>query len=242
MTSALHLGRTQVDQLCASGFEVLRAPVNLPAGLRFTAPCGIKFAQVEQDFEIGAFSYVVSGYLCGVTIGRYCSFGEAVQIGRQSHPLSWVSTSPFTYLPSARVIGNLGPAKPFAQNEPWRHPEAPTKLVHTRIDNDVWIGHGAILVPGITVGTGAIVAMGSVVTKSVPPYSIVGGNPARVIRPRIPERFIEPLLATRWWEFPPAALKGLPLHDLAEAIPRLQELDPAQRTPDLPTRTLADVL
>jgi len=75
----------------------------------------------------------------------------------------------------------------------------------TRIGNDVWIGAGATLLGkggGLTIGDGAIVGAGSVVTKDVPPYAIVGGNPARIIRYRFDEAIIRRLLALKWWDWP----------------------------------------
>lgn len=72
----------------------------------------------------------------------------------------------------------------------------------TTIGNDVWIGYGATIMPGVTIGDGAIIATKSVVTKDVPPYSIVGGNPAKEIRRRFSETDIEALLQLKWWDWP----------------------------------------
>jgi carbonic anhydrase/acetyltransferase-like protein (isoleucine patch superfamily) len=67
--------------------------------------------------------------------------------------------------------------------------------------HDVWIGHGAIVLPGRNIGTGAVVAAGAVVTKDVPDYTVVGGNPARPIRRRFPEHVSEQLIALAWWDW-----------------------------------------
>ena len=77
----------------------------------------------------------------------------------------------------------------------------PTKG-NTTIGNDVWIGYGATIMPGVTIGDGAIIGSKSVVTKDVEPYAIVGGNPAKVIRKRFSDVEIEELLAMRWWDWP----------------------------------------
>jgi virginiamycin A acetyltransferase len=70
------------------------------------------------------------------------------------------------------------------------------------VGNDVWIGYQALIMPGVSIGDGAIIASGAVVTKAVPPYAIVGGNPARVIRDRFDEDTIHRLLNIRWWDWP----------------------------------------
>jgi virginiamycin A acetyltransferase len=72
----------------------------------------------------------------------------------------------------------------------------------TIIGNDVWIGHEALIMPAVTIGDGAIIASRSVVTKDVPPYSIVGGNPAKIIRQRFDGATIETLLEIKWWDWP----------------------------------------
>ena len=76
------------------------------------------------------------------------------------------------------------------------------------IDHDVWIGHGAIVLAGRSIGTGAVVAGGAVVTKDVPPYTIVAGNPARPIRRRFPEPIAERLMALAWWDWEHDRLRG----------------------------------
>ena len=218
------LDATQIQKLRRVGFEVQGNQRRLPTALRVAIPSGVKLANVEQSGSLGAYSYVVSGFLCGVHIGNYCSFGEQVQLGRQSHPLDWLSTSPFTYMANQRVVSLPDePDERFVRG-PWRHPKAPTKLKTTQVDHDVWIGHGAMVVPGVHIATGAIVALGSVVTKDVPPYAIVGGNPARVIRTRVPEGLIPDLLESRWWEYAPAQLRRVPMHDAEGARDAVLEL------------------
>ena len=87
------------DALRQRGVECFLAPgyVNISTDAVFEPPCSIKWMAIENRFRLGAFSYAVSGYFSNVSIGRYTSIGEAVQIGRANHALSWVSTSPFFY-------------------------------------------------------------------------------------------------------------------------------------------------
>lgn len=78
----------------------------------------------------------------------------------------------------------------------------------TIIEHDVWIGDNSILLPGITVGTGAVIGAGAIVTKDVPPYAIVAGNPAKILRKRFSDEKIQELLATKWWEWDDEKIKG----------------------------------
>ena len=119
-------------------------------------------------------------------IGRFCSIASGVKfiMNGGNHRTDWITNFPFP------IFGNGWEA---AMPESW-----PNKG-DTVIGNDVWIGHGATIMPGVNIGDGAIIASASVVTGDVEPYSVVGGNPARVIRRRFDEPTIERLLAIRWW-------------------------------------------
>ena len=134
--------------------------------------------------------YSFCGYNCEIIdskIGAFCSIANDVKIGGAMHPIDWVSTSPVFYK------GRDSVRKKFVEYE------RPLDN-KTIIGNDVWIGQGALIKQGITIGNGAVVGMGSIVTKDVPPYAIVAGNPARIIRMRFSDEIIEQLEETRWWE------------------------------------------
>jgi len=156
---------------------------------------------------------MVSGYLFATKIGKYCSFGEDIQIGRQSHPVSWISTSPFLYRHGSRVAKFSKEFAPYLNDDNFVYPVNPTMMKETIIENDVYIGHGAIINAGVHIGNGAIIASGSVVTKDVSAYSIVGGNPAQFIRWRFDEEIRCKLLKTKWWNYTPRQLQGLPIHE-----------------------------
>jgi len=140
--------------------------------------------------RMGAYSYLRSGsrILNVASIGRYCSIGRDVTLGEtpRNHPVDWVATS-------------LSVCHRYV---------APQNLAV--IGNDVWIGHGAVVMAGVKVGHGAIIAGNAVVTKDVEAYQIVGGNPAKVIRFRFDEPTRAELLASKWWEIEHATLKNLP--------------------------------
>jgi acetyltransferase-like isoleucine patch superfamily enzyme len=122
-----------------------------------------------------------------LSIGRYCSIAEGVTImlGSEHRP-DWVTTYPFNVLaPGARSYAG--------------HPRSKGDVV---IGNDVWIGFEALLLSGLTIGDGAVIAARSVVARSVEPYEIVGGNPARHIRHRFPDQTRAALQRLRWWDWP----------------------------------------
>ncbi len=196
------------------GVEVLQrngvGTVSLPVETRIEAPSSLKWTQYEHSLHLGAFSYQVSGYAFAARIGRYCSFGENVQIGRQNHPLHLVSTSPAFYLHDR--LFDLGNG--FKGAEEWhafafQHATPPTQARVTQIGNDVWIGHCAYVKAGVTIGDGAVVAAHAVVTKPVPPYTVVAGNPAVIKRYRIDPMLITPMLRSQWWRFAPWQLAHL---------------------------------
>ena len=172
------------------------APFALPDDTILEAPCSIKWMKAEHSLEMGAFSYAVSGYYFGVKIGRYTSIGEEVQIGRGSHPVSWGSTSPLFYQPHNFVLDQQ---RPEAARFLFNAPEQKAKI--TTIGNDVYIGHGAFIGQGVDIGDGAVVGAHAVVTKDVPPYAVVVGNPATIIRFRFPAKTIARMQALAWWQY-----------------------------------------
>ena len=129
------------------------------------------------------------GYNCEIIntrIGKYCSIASNVFIGGAEHPIDWIGTSPVFYKGRDSIRLKLSEY------------ERPKEKV-THIGNDVWIGYRACIKAGVSVGDGAIIGMGAIVTKDVPPYAIVAGNPAKVIRYRFSEELIESLLKSQWW-------------------------------------------
>lgn len=146
--------------------------------------------------NFGAFTYCQApGLVLPFEAGRYCSIALGTRVMGPAHPTNWVSTH---FWPWREHMSELA-QRAFDREVPIRWFEA--NLGPVRIGNDVWIGQDVLLKPGITIGDGAIVAAGSVVTKDVPPYAIVGGVPAKVIRQRFDDATVARLRASRWWDY-----------------------------------------
>jgi chloramphenicol O-acetyltransferase type B len=122
-----------------------------------------------------------------IQIGSFCSIAHEVAIlGGGEHRTDWITTFPLRIAFDDPLAGKDG--IPFSKGE-------------TKIGNDVWIGFRATVLSGVTIGDGAVIGAGAVVVADVPPYAIVAGNPARVVRYRFSSSNIEKLLALRWWDW-----------------------------------------
>lgn len=143
--------------------------------------------------ELGDFSYLGPRCIVGdATIGKFCAIAAEVRIGAPNHPMDRPSMHRFTYCPEYYAAGAVRDHAFFDQRKEDR----------AVIGNDVWIGHGVIVLPGVKVGDGAVLAAGAVVTKDVQPYTIVGGIPAKFIRERFTRAIAERLASIAWWNWP----------------------------------------
>jgi acetyltransferase-like isoleucine patch superfamily enzyme len=146
----------------------------------------------HYGFGVGRFTYRYEQFWSkGVnlaSIGAFTSLGPGIRIPELNHPTGHVTTSPILWYESRGFV-----------DADRLDLLAPPEERNVRIGNDVWIGAGAILLPGVSVGDGAVVAAGAVVNHDVAPYAIVAGVPARVLRLRFGEAMVEGLLAIRWW-------------------------------------------
>jgi len=148
------------------------------------------------DSQIMSYTYIAQETLVGhVSFGRFCSVGPRVIFGCGTHPTHLISTSPVFYS-SVEHCGISFTEQDFVEEQ------SPIRIGH-----DVWIGAHAYLRNGIVVGDGAIIGAGAVVTKDIPPYAIVGGVPAHIIRYRFNEQTIAALLRLEWWNWSREALK-----------------------------------
>jgi len=167
----------------------------------------------HPNIKVGVFSYY-SGYhhkhpfeecvryldkkrkdVDKLIIGKYCSIGSGavfMMAGNQGHRMDWVSTFPFYFQANIFKVST----------------NAYKKSGDTLIGNDVWIGSEAMIMAGVHIGSGAIIAARSVVVKDVPPYAIVGGNPAEVIKYRFNEETIDTLQKLKWWDWSEEEVKA----------------------------------
>ncbi|MRX63334.1 CatB-related O-acetyltransferase [Maribacter luteus] len=143
--------------------------------------------------HIGSYSYINFGTLIqNTTIGNYCSIAHGVKMGLGSHPLHLFSTSPIFYKKqNALGVQVLNEDVEFQEYAP------------ITIGNDVWIGANAIIMDGVKIGNGAVVAAGAVVSKDVPAYAVVGGVPAKLIKYRFDDELRNKLESSKWWQSPP---------------------------------------
>ena len=152
----------------------------------------LRQVSIDSSSKIGSYSYIgCQTHITKSTIGRYCSIANNVSIGQGEHPLDRISTSAWFY------------------DNPWETLTSGECV----IDSDVWIGVDAIILRGVKIGVGAVVAANAVVTKDVPAFAIVAGVPARLIQYRFSSEQQQEILASRWWE-----------SDLREAVLLIKQL------------------
>ena len=157
---------------------------------------GLRRRYRAMGVEVGLYSYGcfdLARVPAGVTIGRYCSFASTAQVFLRNHGMEFIGLTAYLYNETLGVVDRS--MQPYAT---------------LMIGDDVWIGHNATVLPQVgTVGRGAVIAAGAIVTRPVPAYAVVAGNPARVVRMRFDEATIAAIEATRWWELDLDGLRRL---------------------------------
>ena len=160
------------------------------------------------DSDLMDYSYLVKdAEVFNAEIGKFVNIASHVRINPTNHPMWRATLHHFAY----RSISHLMADNDDEEVSNWR------KQYRTIIGPDVWIGHGAIVMPGVSVGTGAIIGSGAIVTKDVADYAIVAGNPAKLIRYRVPEDIADALKRIAWWDWS--------REQIIEAIPDFRSLD-----------------
>ncbi|MDD2943574.1 MAG: CatB-related O-acetyltransferase [bacterium] len=154
----------------------------------FTSEYLRDFFEKHYDIHVGKYSYGCfdpARIGRNTHIGRYCSFAPTAYVFRRNHGVDFISSHPFLY--------NELLDFPIRKNLPY---------LRCDIADDVWVGHLATILPSVkSVGRGAVIAAGAVVTKDVPAYSVVAGNPARIVKMRFPQEIINVIEQSKWWEF-----------------------------------------
>lgn len=153
------------------------------------------------------------------TIGKFCSIADGSVIGATQHPMSFLSTHAFTYEKDCdkKNYGNISNQNNIRDIS---HLTPPCEIGH-----DVWIGSNAFIKAGVKIGIGAVVGANAMVTKDVPPYAIVGGVPAKIIRYRFNPEIIERLLQSKWWDLPKDIIVSLPFDDIVASLDAIENLN-----------------
>lgn len=154
-------------------------------------------AIIRNNVKIGKCTYISSNSIIesNVEIGAYCSLAPHIHIAPGEHYTNFITTHPLLFNPAWRKKLNIEEKETYVKTIK----KTDEKTV---IGNDVWIGLNSIIMRGVTIGDGAVIAAGSVVTKDIPPYAIVGGVPAKIIKYRFSEEEIKKLLKQKWWNKP----------------------------------------
>ena len=172
--------KSRVQNFIHVPYKVLRKGIGSHVYLRK----GVHFEGYPQHVRIGDYTYINSAYIYdNVQIGKFCSIAHQVCIAPGEHYLNRLATYPV----KIRVLG-----------EDWNN-VFPEKE-QTTIGNDVWIGNNVTILSGVDIGDGAVIAAVAVVTKDVPPFAIVGGVPAKILKYRFSDELIKELEQLKWWD------------------------------------------
>ncbi|UWQ90361.1 chloramphenicol acetyltransferase [Rhodobacteraceae bacterium M382] len=179
-----------MSRLCA------QSPV-LHSGCQITETTFGRYVEIGQGSrlsfsEIGDYSYCDRfADIANASVGKFCNIASFARIGPTDHPMQQASQHHFLYR-SSDYFDGADMDQTFMAHR---------KSRRTRIGNDTWIGHGAVIRPDITIGDGAVVATQAVVTRNVAPYTIVAGVPAKPIRARFAPQIADRLMAMAWWNW-----------------------------------------
>lgn len=181
-----------------------------------------KYEKHQRLYNIGKYSYMGGDVEIPnpkeTTIGKYTSVGYEVYLGTSQHPINYLTTHCIAYNEYAPALyGDIRTPKENVVDI------SDVTCPPVEVGNDVWIGQRAIIMDGVKIGDGAVVGAAAVVTKDVPPYAIVVGVPAKVIKYRFTPEIIEQLLELKWWDYPESFVTSLPFTNIEECIKILSD-------------------
>jgi phosphonate metabolism protein (transferase hexapeptide repeat family) len=197
----------RMQELIARDSEPRIHPTAELKGCRLGRYVAVGERVILREVTVGDFSYFERhAEAIYTTIGKFCSIAANSRINALDHPMERLTTHKVSYRPN-EYFRWLGVDADFRERR---------RAKRVSIGHDVWMGHGAVVMPGVTIGNGAVVGANSVVTKDVPAYSVMAGVPARPLRRRFAPEIAARIEALAWWDWP--------AETLAEAIPDMQAL------------------
>lgn len=190
----------------------------------------VRNTTIKGNFEIGMYSSVnrsileknggisVGSYVSDTVFGAYSLVGSRVSVGGFEHPKDWLSIGAFQWGQSTEhwEVSSKTQDRLSKLNKP--------KYEQTIIGPDCWLGNNSVVLSSVVIGAGAIIGAGCIVTRNIPPYSIVVGNPSRVIGSRFNDSIISELLELKWWELDIEDVSKLPFNDINQVISVLKEI------------------
>ncbi len=230
-TPKLSFTQAQLADFTARGLKIygLAKTGRLAQGSFVEGPTSLLATVTPGAFlEVGAFCNLSGGTLNNIRVGRYCSMAHGVVTGSHEHPTDWLTTSRMSYFPQVNGWDRLMCGDGAEEVHHKKRPFAASCPI-TTLGNDVWIGQGAFIKSGVTIGHGAIIGARATVLKDVPPYAVVVGTPGRVLRLRFPEPIVERLLAVEWWRYCLYDLFDAPMDDIERSVDVLEQVIGAGR-------------
>jgi acetyltransferase-like isoleucine patch superfamily enzyme len=215
-----------IDRLENSGAEpaTYHDIIRLNPGARIIQSClrGPVFlnrlSQIGPDVIVGKyFGMNENGFVARAVVGAFCAIGARTAINPFNHPVDWLSTHEFQYHPHS-----FDWVPEYSAIE--RLERTSDMFEQVTIGNDVWMGHNVNILPGVSVGDGAVIGAGSVVTRDVPAFAIIAGVPGQIRRMRFSDAVIERLLRLKWWDLELSELSGLPFRDIGRCLDRIEEI------------------